>query len=147
MEAVLSTTSIEMHFFRAAGGSFCMAFTVAMPEGVAALPNPKRFAVRFIVTAFMTSGQCAASLNSSLVTGDSIRAMTAVMPAFSHIFISPPQRHIEPLRYMTSSTALLQPSREATDTAVMSPLRKPHNKADRDNITIITLNIISTPFS
>ena len=56
MEAVLSTTSIEMHFFRAVGGSFCMAFTVAMPEGVAALPNPKRFAVRFIVTAFMTSG-------------------------------------------------------------------------------------------
>ena len=82
MEAVLSTTSIEMHFFRAVGGSFCMAFTVAMPEGVAALPNPKRFAVRFIVTAFMTSGQCAASLNSSLVTGESIRAMTAVMPAF-----------------------------------------------------------------
>ena len=136
MEAVLSTTSIEMHFFRAAGGSFCIAFTAAIPE-----------AVRFIVTAFMTSGQCAASLNNSLVTGESIRAMTAVMPAFSHIFISPPQRHIEPLRYMTSSTALLQPSREATDTAVMSPLRKPHNKADRDNITIITLNIISTPFS
>ena len=50
-------------------GSFCMAFTVAMPEGVAALPNPKRFAVRFIVTAFMTSGQCAASLNSSLDRG------------------------------------------------------------------------------
>nr|DAO71758.1 MAG TPA: hypothetical protein [Caudoviricetes sp.]DAO71827.1 MAG TPA: hypothetical protein [Caudoviricetes sp.] len=40
----------------------------------------------------------------------------------------------------------MQPSREATDTAVMSPLRKPHNKADRDNITIITLNIINTPF-
>lgn len=56
MEAVLSTTSIEMHFFRVTGGSFCMAFTAAMPEGVAALPNPKRFAVRFIVTAFMTWG-------------------------------------------------------------------------------------------
>ena len=123
-----------------------MALTAAIPDGVAALPRPRRLAVRFIVTAFITAGQWTASLKSSFVTGESIRAMAAVMPDLSHIFMSPPHRHIEPLRYKTSSTAFVQLSIDAADIDVMSFVKKPHIKAETDNITIITPNIISTPF-
>lgn len=75
------------------------------PNGVAALPSPKRFAVMFIDIAFI-AGESFLSLGKrNRSTGESARLIILVSPDFSAMFIIPLQKVIIPISFKHSSTA------------------------------------------
>lgn len=75
------------------------------PNGVAALPSPKRFAVMFIDIAFIADEFLSSLGNSSRSRGDSARLISFVSPDFSAMFIIPLQKVITPISFKHSVMA------------------------------------------
>ncbi len=95
LDAVLSAASV----------SSLRRDIASSPNGVAALPSPKRFAVMFIDIAFIAGESFLSLGNKSRSTGESARLMILVSPDFSATFIIPLQKVMIPISFKHSSTA------------------------------------------
>lgn len=75
IEAVLTTTNIAISFVAAPSArcSLAISHIARMPSGVAALPRPRKFAMRFMVMAFTASPLGRRPLKRRFVTGASRR--------------------------------------------------------------------------
>ena len=130
MDAVLITTNITIPSSAVPGfpEREAISFIAASPSGVAAFPNPSRFAARFIEIASCTGGSCAYFGNSLRSSGANRRASTSVRPPASAIFISPVHRQSIPVMEKTSSTALCAPEIAAADNSSIRPVSAAHKK-------------------
>ena len=92
------------------------------PNGVAALPSPKRLAVMFIDMA-ETAGESFLSFgNKKRMSGEIARAMSLVSPACSAMFIIPLQKQMTPISFRHSVMADAPPETITSDSAPMLPL-------------------------
>ncbi len=91
------------------------------PNGVAALPSPKRLAVIFIDIA-ATAGESFLSFgNKNRMIGEMARAMSFVSPACSAMFIMPLQKQITPISFKHSVMADAPPVTITSDNAPIFP--------------------------
>lgn len=82
IEAVLTTTNIAISFVAAPSArcSLAISHIARMPSGVAALPRPRKFAMRFMVMAFTASPLGRRPLKRRFVIGESRRESNSVRP-------------------------------------------------------------------
>ena len=110
MDAELMTTNITMELSAVCVGfSFDISFIAAIPNGVAALPRPSKFAVTFMHIAFAAGLPFLQEGKRRHITGFRSLDSISVIPPASAIFINPVHAHIMPSIPITSSTAPAAP--------------------------------------
>ena len=127
-DAVFKTTNITIELFATLEPWFCAAisFIAANPIGVAAFPNPKRFAVMFMQIAFAAGLSGGYAGNSRRSTGPNTWDRMAVRPPASAIFIRPVQAHIMPSIPKINCTAFPAPASTASDNCCIRPVAQAH---------------------
>ena len=138
MEAVFITTNNAMELVAMYEPSFFNALMVLSPNGVAALPIPKKLAEIFIAAASIASLLFFSSGKIQKRMGLIFAVMDLIMPAFSAILIMPDQSPIIPIMPIESSTALLAPS----VTALLTKPIRPVNAAITTDAIIIKNQIL-----
>ena len=116
-EAVFITTNMAMLEFTVQGFLLVLfiSFMAITPNGVAALPSPKKLAIIFIHIAFAAVLFTEYSGNKNLSTGEKNFERNEVKPLFSAIFINPLQRDIIPSIEITKDTESSAPERIEVD--------------------------------
>lgn len=95
--AVFRTTNVIISSLAIpAGASFAMACMAVMPKGVAALPNPMKFALREAAIACRAGKFLVVFGNILHKSGCSQRVKMRSVPACRAVSIRPPQKHIAP---------------------------------------------------
>lgn len=111
IEAVFTT--INMHIallaFSGVGLILSSARIASSPNGVAALPIPKRFADMFMLIRCMALVFLYSLPKRRLVTGERMRDIILVTPEASATSIMPDQKHIMGARVIMSSKAFFKP--------------------------------------
>ena len=105
---VLMTMNRTISFEAVPSGAFVSSLsleTASSPNGVAALPSPKRFAVIFIDIAFIAGEPFFSFGKRSRRSGERARLISLVRPDFSAMFIIPLQKVIIPISLRHKRTA------------------------------------------
>ena len=101
--------------------SDCKCSMALRPNGVAALPMPKKLAATFIIIAEKAGCPLGISGNSSRISGERALPIKLTNPDFSAIFISPVHRQIMPHNSIMSMGASSAAAKIASFKAPTSP--------------------------
>ena len=126
-EFITTKRAISSVALSGVGFAFCSLFMASRPNGVAAFPSPRKFAVIFIAIASLAC--LSLSLGKiNLSKGEKSLQIKAVRPLFCAIAVRPFQRHMTPANFITNEIASLPPVTTAPDSSLIFPVAIAQNR-------------------